>query len=1017
VVLAIHQDRYGYVWLAATDGLARFDGNRFTSYDRRDGLPAATVTAIAEDRQGRLWVGTNGAGVARLVDIDPASAPARGDEGEPQPKFAVSLVGESEEANRVSRLAFAPDGALFCLAGDGLYRCDPRTRRFTRVLRPRPASRTAAILVDRRGRFWLALDGAVVLLEGGRTTRFDPPGRVGDGHVHAVVEDSRGRIVIGCAEGLLEYQPPGAGRGTWRRLPLALAPQQEIRSMWAARDGVLWIGTTHGLVRWVDGAQTLYTTANGLRNDVIRSLSEDREGNLWVGTNGGPSRLAAGHMTRWTVRDGLPDAQVEKVVEGRDGRIYVRTLFGGFAEIVGGRAVLLPGSRRPWLNRNMNSQMSAQVLQDRHGDWWVMTRTQVMRFRGPALRFRAGEPFGAAHGLPEGTRFSGALRGIYEDAGGHIWLAGGRGLFRSEAPRRGPPSFATLPLVGFGETDEVNDLVEDRSGSIWFRTHRDLARVVDGRIERLLRDEWRPAAAPRCLFVDSRGRLWAGLRHRGLWVTADPGAKTPEWTRYSVEDGLSSDNVNALAEDHRGRIYAGTTRGLDRLDPASGRIRTYTSRDGLAGGYVTDVTTDRQGRLWVATTTGLTRIDLAREPEDAPPPPALFTGLHVAGEELALPERGVREIPGLRLGPSSNNLLIEFVAVGSRDDVPLRYQHRLEGVDRDWSAPSDQRAVAFGRLAPGDYRFLVRSVTPEGNASQEPAVLSLRIAPPFWHRGWFFAAAAAALGMIAELVHRFRLRRRLELEAVRTRIATDLHDDIGSNLCRIAILTEVARQHLDGTSPTVKAHLEHIASVSRDLVDSVSEIVWAVNPARDRLRDLTRRMRRFADDVLSARDIALRFRVPSDGDDLPLSAHVRREIFLVFKESIHNAARHSRCRNAEVALDVDGGWLRLRVKDDGRGFDPAGAGADGNGSGLASMKRRAENLGGTLTVVSGPGEGTTLGLWIPLRRPGSVDRLLERALPSRRGRSFGRGRATKGPGDAPARPPGECPVARPVDQA
>jgi len=179
----------------------------------------------------------------------------------------------------------------------------------------------------------------------------------------------------------------------------------------------------------------------------------------------------------------------------------------------------------------------------------------------------------------------------------------------------------------------------------------------------------------------------------------------------------------------------------------------------------------------------------------------------------------------------------------------------------------------------------------------------------------------------------------------------------------------VARRDLDGGNPTVKDRLVHIGSISRDLVDSMSDIVWAVNPARDRLRDLTQRMRHFADDVLSARDIALSFRAPPESDDIPLGTHTRRELFLVFKEAVNNIARHSGARSVEIELSVGDGWLSLKVTDDGHGFDTGRVGADSaEGNGLRSMQRRARDLGGTFDLVSVPGQGALMTVRIPVGR-------------------------------------------------
>jgi signal transduction histidine kinase len=204
----------------------------------------------------------------------------------------------------------------------------------------------------------------------------------------------------------------------------------------------------------------------------------------------------------------------------------------------------------------------------------------------------------------------------------------------------------------------------------------------------------------------------------------------------------------------------------------------------------------------------------------------------------------------------------------------------------------------------------------------------------------------------------------LDLERVRTRIATDLHDDIGASLAQVSILTEVVRQHVQGKKPeAAEPLLDQIAGTAFDLVDSMSDIVWAVNPKRDRAADLVQRMRRFASDTFSGRGIALQFEAPEDGQDRRLDLELRRQVYLIFKEAVHNAVRHSQCTKAEVVFGIDGKSLDLTVADDGRGFD-ATQGSEGHG--LESMRKRAENLGGELGIEASPGQGTTVKLRVPL---------------------------------------------------
>src|SRR5204863_8452447 len=205
-------------------------------------------------------------------------------------------------------------------------------------------------------------------------------------------------------------------------------------------------------------------------------------------------------------------------------------------------------------------------------------------------------------------------------------------------------------------------------------------------------------------------------------------------------------------------------------------------------------------------------------------------------------------------------------------------------------------------------------------------------------------------------------RRLIELERVRTRIASDLHDDIGSGLTRIAILSEVARHQVSVDAP-VGQPLAAIAGASRDLVDSMSDIVWAINPNKDHLRDLIQRMRRFASDLFTARQIEFSFQEPGEEQALKIGADLRRQVFLIFKEAVNNIARHSSCTEAQIEIQIEHRWLTMKVSDNGPGFDPAEI---SEGQGLASMRERAKSLGGELQIISHQGEGTLVLLKVPL---------------------------------------------------
>jgi len=274
-------------------------------------------------------------------------------------------------------------------------------------------------------------------------------------------------------------------------------------------------------------------------------------------------------------------------------------------------------------------------------------------------------------------------------------------------------------------------------------------------------------------------------------------------------------------------------------------------------------------------------------------------------------------------------------------------------------------------------------------SSTKPAVVSLSIARPVWQRWWFITlsvcllatgffsfyryrmarlrevnAALLEANLAAENLRKSKEERLRELERVRKRIATDLHDDIGSSLTRISLLSEVAHRRGNEADRSDDGSFLKIAGLSREVVDSMSDIVWAINPERDSLGDLTQRMRHFASDVFNARGIDFRFRLPDSAQDVSLGANFRREVFLIFKEAVNNAVRHSQCAEAEIEFSVDPERnLHLRFSDNGEGFDLS---SQSNGHGLASMRERTQGLGGTLEITSTPGKGTVLVFEIPL---------------------------------------------------
>jgi signal transduction histidine kinase len=365
----------------------------------------------------------------------------------------------------------------------------------------------------------------------------------------------------------------------------------------------------------------------------------------------------------------------------------------------------------------------------------------------------------------------------------------------------------------------------------------------------------------------------------------------------------------------------------------------------------------------------------------------------VNGVPKKISELGEIEPSPLELKPAERQIQVDYFALGSSASDNIRYQYRLDG--QDWSEPIAQRTVNLD-LAPGKRNLSIRAVDASGVRSTTPASLFVHILPPVWQRWWFVTFAATTVALSFALFYRYRVARlrevnaaltearlaeealsglredRLrELERVRARIATDLHDDIGSSLTQITVLSEVANQYTRGLGENASQPIARIISISNELVETMSDIVWAINPRKDHLADLLQRMRRFASDVLTARQITFSFITPDGFSDLALGASIRREVFLIFKETINNVVRHSGCSHADVELRIANQRLELTVRDDGQGFEAARLGSTEmpetrGGNGVPNMQKRAKELGGSFEISSSPGQGTLVTLRVSL---------------------------------------------------
>jgi ligand-binding sensor domain-containing protein/signal transduction histidine kinase len=960
---SIVTDSHGFLWFCTREGLSRFDGYQFQNFGVAQGLPAG-ATDLLEAADGDYWIATQN-GLARF---HPAS---------PEPRFKT-YYPRDPKARFISALAADPAGGIWAGTRGGLYHLDRTNGDWQ--LRPVDIGMPSqdwedtivnALLVDRRGVLWAGgMSGLYRRLPDGRCEHTQ--GGLPQPVVATLLQDRQGRLWAGTRQGVCRISEDRGLNG--RRLEDACTARRElagepIESLFESSDGALWAATHTGpaVFRTLDGRESFerFTARNGLPGyGGISALGEDRAGNLWMGAQGA-IRVAKGGFRTYTQQDGLDTDNIRSILETPEGQLCAITsgVKSKPVNYYDGRRFHGVRPNIPHTIDDWGWSRRQLTLQARSGEWWVPTSKGIFRFASLATAA------GLGRAQPKAVYAAGeSVYAVFEDARGAIWIStqitASNGAVRANGLDRWDPSTGVFERYPAGHPPNANVLAtafaEDRAGNVWIGLNSGgILRYRDGRFQAM---PWAKGPWVMALHADRNDRLWIATNDGVTRIDALAAAE-PRLVTYTVADGLSSNLVESIAEDHMGRIYLGTGHGVDCIYPgALLRIRHYTTADGLARGGVLAAFCDRHGILWFGTREGLSRLE--PEPErPQSPPPVLITGLRVRGAPFPISALGETSLAGIELPSERNQLELEFVDLGFGAGGELRYQYRLDSTDLDWSPQTNQRTVNYANLSPGVYRWQVRALTSDGIASP-PATVSFTILAPVWQRWWMRLLMLLAVSALLYNVYRYRMTRLLEVERLRTRIATDLHDDIGSSLSQIALLSEVAQRRPAASER--EGPLADIANLSRELVDSMSDIVWAIDPEQDRLGDLTHRMRRFASDLFSHNGSQLRLDLPGEDQNPPIGADIRRQVFLIFKESLHNTARHSGCTEVDLKLRLAEGWLDLSIADNGRGFDLPHA---GRGHGLTSMRRRAGHLGGGLVVDSAPGRGTTVHLRAPLAPP------------------------------------------------
>ncbi len=722
-VNAVRQTRDGYVWLGTYDGLARFDGSRFTVFHQGQGLGSNGVRALAEDRDGALWIGTNGGGVSRLV---------RG-------AFTRFTTADGLPSEIVWSLAVdVRDGSLWAgTNGGGLARL--RGRRFEPVAPADSGRVVAAIAQAPDGTLWLAAgaEGLRRISPDGRSTAFTQAEGLPSGLVNTVTLARDGTLWGGSTSGPFRIRD-----GVLTPLPAGLEALRSANVSSIVEDaaGTLWFGTNGaGVARFAGSRLSFLGAADGV-GDVVYSLLLDGGGQLWIGTNGaGVHRLRDDSFTTYGAREGLSRDFAYTTFQDRDGTLWVGTA-GGLDRMVDGRFV---GASPPF-DRPIGVR---SITEDAAGTLWVGTY-------GAGVWSRTGSRW-RQHSSRDGLA-SDTVRAVLVDRTGRVWAATNGGLSVREGETwRSFHAADGLPL------ESLIGLAEDRDGAIWVGSDGGgLVRYADGRFRVFTTRDGLASDLTLALHVDGDGVLWVGT-NGGLSRRTARGFES-----FTSVAGLSTSAVTQIVADAQGRAWLGTSLGIARVDRSAFRsgaaleAETFDRLDGMrssqctAPGQPAGFRT-RDGRLWFATTRGVATVDPARLRIDTEPPGLVVEEVTLDGRTVPF-DAGVGFGAGIVVPPGPVRLELRFAVLARLASQRPTVRFRLEGFDPGWVDAGDRRRVDYTGAPPGAYRFRLQGRSRSGAWGEPGLVLPVRVRPFFYQTRTFAALSLLAAAGLVTLGFRLR---------------------------------------------------------------------------------------------------------------------------------------------------------------------------------------------------------------------------------------------------------------------
>ncbi|MEA4918698.1 ligand-binding sensor domain-containing protein [Proteiniphilum sp.] len=954
-VYAINQDNKGYLWIATNGGISRFDGSQFDN---------TVISEVNSEKKASYYVDRSPSGKLAFATIM-LGVMAEQDDG----TYKQYLLREKQLGkNVVSNLKWLSDGKIITSESRSINIIEgDSVRQF--YDHGKNGAVFSTLEYDLSGNIWFGGIEGVGLFFAGDTSKtpcFLP--ELKDIHVIKILFSDENKLLVGTfSDGYYEVDIQSAKKGALDytvNQPFPELKVNQINHIYRDRQNSIWVSCVVDGVYQISNGRIIrhITKESGLSTSGAMCVFQDNENNYWFGTSDGICRLYSFSDFSYT-HNGVQLTGIGLFKQDPFKRLWLED--GSILYFIEKDSVSsIPVSRTPFGQNDINAitfnggrayfftygGLFSMPVQEKIG--WKELKMEIDFIKNKIEQVRCYQ---------------------FEDDGS-LLLACNRGLFAYRSDR-----FRQTEIISDTTLNlRTENMVKDKYGYWWlgdrrFGLHRFKPETdQDGNMalrhiqsyESLKPDSAFATAWIWDVMLDHKHNLWISSLYTGVYKLQIDETGVKNATLYSTANGLSGNDVYSIVEGKDHSIWFATQNGADRLvidENGKEKIVHYNDRNGF-GRFVYKILPD-DSVTYISYEEGFFAVDnrLDKYYTDKPLS-VIISAVSVMGKpDLAAMAAGGKTY---RLPNNQNFIAFEFASVKLKDNEGIDYQYKLEGIDREWSQYLPRRYASYNSLPPGNYTFKVRAKMAHDDRDGDITEFRFRVVQPFYRAWWFIALLVAIVALIIYSIYIDRIKNIIKLHKMRVKIASDLHDDIGSTLSSISIMSDLLQLQLDNSQHAGNL-LKKIGANAHNMLESMDDIVWSVNPANDKFQDLDLRVREYTIPLFESKNIRFQIITPPDLKTLPLSMDVRRNIFLIAKEAVNNLVKYSGCGMATIGFSFSHLVLTMKIEDDGKGFDVEQCESN-NRNGLKNMKLRAGQIGAKLSVNSEIDKGTCIALSVKI---------------------------------------------------